>query len=386
MTLPFKLVSGDSHVVEPHDLWTKRIDKRFRDQAPYLEVREEGDVLICPGSAAGDVITLGMMATKAKYDDPLLTFGNDHGRWEQIVEGGYNPDERIKTMDREGIEAQMTYCSVGLVMYQFPDREYRYAAFRAFNDWLAQEYCAASPNRLFGVAMLPTDDVERDVKELERCAKMGLRGAMIAVSLDKGESYNDPKFERLWAAAADLQMPLSLHVGASEEHFYYTGNKFTDFSLCYTPVMYTVVGMIFEGVLDRHPGMKILSVENDAAWAVGCLERMDNRWRMDQKWAGSHGLISGRKPSEIFHDQVGISFMFDRSAILCRDIIGKTNLMYGDDYPHHDGTWPLTAETLERQLEGVPLEDQVRIGRTNTIDFYKLPIETHVPGLETATA
>jgi predicted TIM-barrel fold metal-dependent hydrolase len=232
--------------------------------------------------------------------------------------------------------------------------------------------------------MLPTDDIERDVAELERCARMGLRGAMIAVTLGAGESYSDPKFERLWAAAADLGMPLSLHVGASEEGFFYTNNKFTDFSLAYTPVMYTIVNMIFEGILDRHPKLQIMSVENDAAWAVGCLERMDNRWRLDRKWAGNHGLVSGRQPSEIFHDQVGINFMFDRNAILCRDIIGKTNIMYGDDYPHHDGTWPLTRETLERQLEGVPLEDQIRIGRTNTIDFYKLPIETRLPELEIA--
>ena len=137
--------------------------------------------------------------------------------------------------------------------------------------------------------------------------------------------------------------------------------------------------MIFSGLFDRHPKLKVLSVENDASWPLAVLERMDDRWAHDQLWAPGTGrpagITSGRKPSEIFHDQVACSFMRDRTAILNREIIGEANIMWGSDYPHFDGAWPNSQAILERQFKGIPLEDQIRIGRTNAIDFYKLPIE-----------
>ena len=137
--------------------------------------------------------------------------------------------------------------------------------------------------------------------------------------------------------------------------------------------------MIFGGVFDRFPKLKVISVENDASWPLAILERADDRWKHDQGWAGvggAAGITSGRLPSEIFRQHVAASFMRDRTAILCRDIIGKGNIMWGSDYPHFDGAWPNQKAQLERQFEGVPLEDQIRIGRTNCIDFYKLPIDT----------
>jgi predicted TIM-barrel fold metal-dependent hydrolase len=138
--------------------------------------------------------------------------------------------------------------------------------------------------------------------------------------------------------------------------------------------MYTVTAMIFSGLLDRHPKLKVLSVENDASWALSVLERMDDRWQHDKAWAGTSGLTSGRKPSQVFHDQVGCTFMRDRIAILNREIIGEGNIMWGSDYPHFDGAWPNSGASLEKQFGGVPLEDQIRIGRTNAIDVYDLPL------------
>ena len=122
----------------------------------------------------------------------------------------------------------------------------------------------------------------------------------------------------------------------------------------------------------------MLSVVNDASWALSVLERMDDRWTHDRTWADDSKITSGRKPSEIFHDQVAATFMRDRTAIRNRDIIGYNNIMWGSDYPHFDGAWPKSADSLAAQFEGVPLEDQIKIGRTNAIDFYNLPIETKV--------
>jgi predicted TIM-barrel fold metal-dependent hydrolase len=381
MALPFKIVSADSHVIEPPDLWTKHIDARFRDRAPRIIRAEKSDYFQCEGQLLEDH-GIGLVATKRKYEAPdKYNFTFDEGRWEDVPEAGWDPIARVAEMEREGVEAELIYTSFGLVMYAIPDREFRYACFRAFNNWLA-EFCAAAPKRLFGIAMIPTDSIEHDVAELERCAKMGLRGAMVSIAQGSGESYNSPKFDPLWTAAQSLGLPISLHVSASETNIPSTGNSFADFSCGFTPTMYTVATMIFAGLLDRFPKLKVLSVENDASWPLAILERMDDRWLHDQSWAGGEtvtsgpvtSITSGRLPSQIFRDQVGCTFMRDRTAIVNRDIIGRQNIMFGTDYPHFDGAWPRSGETLERQFEGVSREDQLLIGRKNVIEFYDLPL------------
>jgi predicted TIM-barrel fold metal-dependent hydrolase len=378
MALPFKLVSADSHIAEPPDLWTRRIDRRFADRAPRIVSQDDSDYFIVDGKkpmAPGDRgVGLGLLATKRKYAEPEGYDFGFKGRWEDVPESAYEPDKRVRELDAEGIEAELIYPTFGLGMFAIRDPEYRHACFQAYNDWLA-DYCAASPKRLFGVAMIPTDDLDRDVAELERSARLGLRGAMLSISQKSGEDYSNARFDRLWAAAADLGMPVSLHVAASETDFHATGNMWADFSCVFTPTMYTIVSMIFAGVFDRHRGLKALSVENDASWALAVLERMDDRWQHDRHWAWGDAMTSGRKPSEIFHDHVACTFMRDRTAILNREIIGRGNLMWGSDFPHFDGAWPNGADTLARQFVDIPAEDQIRIGRTNAIAFYDLPLE-----------
>lgn len=377
MGLPFKLVSADSHIVEPPTLWEERIDRRFAERAPAIIHGEKTDFFVIDRQAAKGQREpgggIGLLATKAKYTDPENCSFSHRGRWEEIPESSFDPHKRVVELDAEGVEAELVYPTLGLTMYNIVDREFRYACFSAYNRWI-EDYCRASPNRLFGVAMIPTDDIARDVAELERCAKAGLRGAMIAINQESGRSYGDPEFDRLWAASADLKMPISLHVAASETGFGVTGNMFADFSCGFGPTMYTVVAMIFSGVFDRHPGLKVISVENDASWPLAVLERMDDRWTHDRKWSRGAALISGRMPSQVFRNQVACSFMRDRTAVLSREIIGKKNIMWGSDFPHFDGAWPGCADILVGIFEGIPVEDQMMIGRQNAIDFYGLPL------------
>src|SRR5262249_24972411 len=162
---------------------------------------------------------------------------------DDVPEPAYDPDARVKELDAEGIEAELIYTSLGLTMYMIPDKEFQFACMRAFNDWLA-EFCAASPKRMFGVAMIPTDDVAVGVAEREGRAKMGPRGAMISIAQDD-KGYPAPKYEPLWSAAEDTKTPISLHVAASKKGFASSGNIMADFSCGFWPTMFTVAGMIF---------------------------------------------------------------------------------------------------------------------------------------------
>jgi predicted TIM-barrel fold metal-dependent hydrolase len=377
MTLPFRLVSADSHIAEPADLWTSRLDRQFVDGAPHLVSNEDGDAYVIPGvSDSGSLV--GLTATKEKYTNPDARFGVN-GRWADVPQGAYDPAARAAELDREGMDAEIIYTTIGLSLFGIKDCELRRACFAAFNDWLA-EHCAGAPKQLFGVAMIATDDIDRSVAELERCVGMGLRGAMISIGQQSGESYGDTRFEKFWSAAEALEVPVSLHVAATETSWQNTGSMFVDFACVITPTMYAVTSMIFSGLFDRHPKLKVLSVENDASWPLAVLERMDDRWTHDRLWApimGQRGadITSGRTPGQIFHDHVACTFMRDRTAIVSREIIGRQNLMWGADFPHFDGAWPNSAAILERQFTGVPLEDQAAIGRNNAIEWYKLPLE-----------
>lgn len=376
---PFKLVSADSHVVEPPDLWTARIDAKYRDRAPRIEPDKTGHVFICEGIAIPRK-GIGLLATNKKYTDPGDLHFSMNGDWADVPKGAYDPEARLKELDAEGIEAELLYTSLGLLMYTIPDTGFQEACFRAFNDWMA-DFCAAAPKRLFGIAMIPPRSPERAVAELERCARMGLRGAMISIDDDHDRGYNHPDYAPLWSAAEAHNMPISLHVAASTETFRRSNNAFADFSLGFAPTMFAIANMIFEGLFDRHPKLKVISVENDAAFPLPMLERMNDRFLRDQGWAGtSEGLKPGKIPSDVFHEHIACSFMRDRTAIVNREIIGRKNLMWGSDYPHFDGGWPDCAERLAVQFEGVPLEDQIRIGRTNAIEFYDLPLSTEGAG------
>jgi predicted TIM-barrel fold metal-dependent hydrolase len=385
MAFSFRLVSADSHIAEPPDLWTSRIDRRFRDRAPHLVSDESSDAYVIDGLVHH---SMGLVATKPKYADPEIRFSMQ-GRWADVPEGAYDPGARVAELDREGIEAELLYTTVGLTFFGLEDHEFRYACFRAFNDWLA-EHCAGAPKRLFGVAMIATDDVDRGVAELERSVNKGLRGAMISIGNRPGESYGDAKFDKFWSAAEALGVPVSLHVAATETRWTNTGSMFVDFACVFTPTMYAITSMIFSGLFDRHRRLKVLSVENDAAWPLAVLERMDDRWAHDQLWAPATGqparITSDRTPSQIFHDHVACTFMRDRTAIRNRDIIGRENLMWGADYPHFDGAWPNSAAVLERQFEGIPPEDQIAIGRNNAIKCYNLPLELASAPAEAAAA
>ena len=369
MPLAFKAVSADSHVVEPPDLWTKRIDRRYLDRAPRIIEGEDQDYLICPDEMGGKR-GIGLASAALKKSEEISM----KGRFSDVLPGAYDPSARLEDQDRDNVEAEILYTSFGLTMYVIKDLDFQFACMQAYNDWSAN-FCASAPTRFFGAALIPTDPIERGIREMRRCASTGMfRTAQISINQEAGHGYDDPEWDPLWATAEELGMPLSLHVAGSKKSFAVTGDKMTDFTLVFTPVMYEITRMILTGVFDRFRELKVVSVENDAAWPVPVLERMDYTVERNPGWAGPTGITSGRKPSEIFHDHVFCTFMRDRTAVKNRDIIGMNNLMWGSDYPHIDSTWPHSVEVLEDHFAGVPLEDQKRIARQNVIDLYHLPL------------
>src|SRR3954462_238797 len=169
------VLSSDSHVFEPPDLWQTRIDAAFRDRAPRIERIDGGDYIIVE---ADQILSgIGLISNAgARFDSPETI--SAQGRFEDVHLGGYDPEQHLKDMVLDGVSGEVHYPSQGLFYFKVADTALMSAIFRAYNDWLA-EFCRADPPRLKGVALINLDDVEDGLGELERAARLGLAGAMI---------------------------------------------------------------------------------------------------------------------------------------------------------------------------------------------------------------
>src|SRR5579862_4951298 len=190
MPLAFKAVSADSHFVEPPDLWTKRIDRRYLDRAPRIVDGEDQDYLICPEEMGGKRgIGLASAALKRSEDISMK------GRFSDVLPGAYDPLARLADQDSDNVEAEMLYTSFGLTMYKIEDLDFQFACMQAINDWLAN-FCASAPERLYGAAMIPTAPLERGIHEMRRCADMGVfKTAQISINHDDGHGYDNPEWD-----------------------------------------------------------------------------------------------------------------------------------------------------------------------------------------------
>ncbi|NOT53088.1 MAG: amidohydrolase family protein, partial [Deltaproteobacteria bacterium] len=205
----YRIISADSHFVEPPTMWAERVDKQFRDRAPHT-VRNvqgrEGEFFVCENISP--VPVTGFFAAGVPSAD-LPTYIKKG--FEAAPASVWDPAARIKDQDLDGVQAEVIYTSMGMPLYGLDDTALRVACFRAYNDW-AVEYCSYNPKRLLPLGLVTLEDIPTGVQELQRIANKGMRGAMIWAEPPGDRPYSHPDYDPFWAAAQDLNMPLSLHI------------------------------------------------------------------------------------------------------------------------------------------------------------------------------
>ena len=380
----YKIISQDNHVIEPIDLWTSRAESKFAWRVPHVEnLGEKGDWWFCDGRKIIGV-TGGSANVGNRFLDPDNKVRNS--RIEDVRPGGWIPEEHVKDLDIDGQDMSVVFPTVGFMLFGIPDGQLLDSLCRSYNDWVG-EFCGVIPDRLKGIAMINTDDVSVGVKELERCAKMGLVGAMIAVYPSTSQYYDDPAYEPFWAAAQDLQMPLNLHVAANR---YSPVQELADPDIdrpaficnaAYWPMM-SLGDIIFSGVFERYPNLYVGSVEHELSWAPHFLDRLDYTYtdRMPPKDHPSqankrHPIVrykDGILPSDYFHSNCFLGFQEDALGIRDRAIIGVDNLMWGADYPHSESTFPRSREILDNILADCTEEERAKIAGGNAQRVYRL--------------
>ena len=363
------LLSSDSHILEPADLWSKRVDPPFRDRAPVVVRVGENDQWHADGAQFHAVRATGYQAGVRFTHPEKLSLD---GQFEAIRPGALDPHPHVEDMDVDGIAAAVLYPTVGAQLYRIADSDLLTACVRAYNDHVA-DFCKPYPHRLKGMAILNVDSIGETVRELERVAKMGLAGAMIPVR--PSMRYDHPAYEPLWAAAEQIDIPLSLHtgterwgrdtapLGAPRDAVVFAGGAGQDLRV-------SIAALIFGGIFERHPRLKVVAAEFEISWALYLMNRMDDTYI--NRVAGIQGrrFEGGAVPSDFFRRHVFVSFQEDAVGIQTRHCMGVDRLMWGADYPHAEATFPRSREIVDQMFEGVPEEEKIRITRENTAELY----------------
>ena len=369
------VISSDSHVFEPPDLWTTRIDKAFRDRAPRMQrVGEADHIVIEDGQTLAGI---GLISNAgARFEAPETI--SDHAKFEDVHTGGYDPGQHMVDMKIDGVSGEVLYPSQGLFYFKVEDTKLQEAIFRTYNDWLA-EFCNTNPQRLKGLAMISLDDIQAGIRELQRAANMGLCGAMIAEYPAEARRYLGLEYEPFWAAAQDLNMPLSLHTATRREGKPTGSYKRTlhDASRratkAFLPAL-SMCDMIFAGVFERYSKLRLAIVEFELSWVPYVLTNMDYCYRERHEEA-FYRFKNQMKPSDFYYQNVGLSFQEDDIGVRLRDVIGVDNMMWGSDYPHSESTFPRSREVLDDILQGVPDDERAKIVGLNTARWYDFDLD-----------
>ncbi len=364
----YRIFSADSHFVEPVNMWAERMDAKFRDRAPHTiqgHDGQDGEFFACeninPVAVAG---FFGSGKTAEELPEHIKR------GFDVAPKSVWDPAERLKEQDADGVSGEVLYPSMGMLLFGLDDAELRASCFRAFNDWAA-EYCSYNTQRLVGAGVVELEDIPTAVAELERIAKKGLRGSLIWGAPPEDRPYSLPDYDPFWAAAQDLQIPLSLHI--------LTGRGGVQFDLRRVlygymklpqEVQLTFADMIAGGVFERFPRLKVVSAENDVSWIPHFLYRLDHAY---DRLRHLQGLTLSMLPSDYMRRNMLATFQFESANVeFTRQIYGADNIAWSSDYPHTDSTWPRSKEFLSEALKDVPEDGMRKIVGENVINFYGL--------------
>jgi len=380
------VVDADTHLTERHDLWTSRAPASLRDRMPHVEDVEGEATWVVEGAVLGRAGAGGVVDKddhKGRSFEALFEWEID-----RIHPGAYDPVERLKMMDHEGVWAQVIFPNaVGLggqnLNQAVEDEALRLLCLEIYNDTNA-EMQDASGNRLLPMAVLPAWDIEASVREAQRCAELGMRGVnLTSDTQDLGSpDLANRAWDPLWEACADLELPIHFHIGASHTVMTFFDNypwpshdDDTKLAIGGTLLFIgngrVVVNVICSGMLERHPKLKIVSVESGAGWVPFILEALD--YEMAENAPKLRDETLSMSPTEYFRRQIYATTWFERTDLptLVR-AIGEDNILFETDFPHPTCLYPGPVQSAQENMRDLTEAQRNKILGGNAARLYRL--------------
>lgn len=387
------LVSSDGHLEVRPERWTPRMPAKHRDQASRtITLPDGGDAILVPGQAPRPVPFLDLRA--GRTNETWQPFGVTV----EETAGVGPPEQRLEEQDADGIEAEVLFPNMQMgprLWSAIADADAYRAAVRAYNDWLGEEYCAVARDRLIGLGVIPWTTLDDAIAELRHCARLGLKGATLGV-FPSGKAYPTPEDDRFWAAAVEMAMPLTVHVGfdrlgprAAQPTFEYPGAdpavlarlgprtlvEWVALPFMATAASTSLAQIILSGVFDRLPELKIFFAETRLGWVPFWMEEADYWYERHRHWSERllHFKPLARRPSDYVREHISFSVQHvERVAIELRHHLGVGHVMFATDFPHIECDWPNTRPFAERLFAGVPAPEAFAIAAGNTLTYFHL--------------
>ena len=370
----YRCIDVDAHAQEKADTWTSRMSRaRWGDRIPEIKDMPNGRQGWYIDGAPRGMVALCQAAMPDRETLPV--------RWEEVPPSVYEPAERLKAMDQDGVDVEVLYANTtgtSAETFQGKEADFEEDCVKAYNDLMAEEWIATNKERFLPLAVLPYAEIKRTVGEFRRAIGLGLRGCvMLSAPHQRGlPHFNDLYWEPLWAAAEELDVPV---------HFHGSGGAFRmrlEIMESATPRRWRALtgsigfnlqaqffaNLLMSGVLDRHPSLIFVCAETGLGWVPYLVDMCDYEWNKCQLW--KHGMP--RKPSEIFKAQCYVDFWYEQAGLVHRDVIGVDRIMWESDFPHPTSIWPDSQMWINRSLEGVPEEDRRKILAENPMRVYKI--------------
>jgi predicted TIM-barrel fold metal-dependent hydrolase len=380
---PYAIISADCHAGLPNAEYRRYLDSQYHD--------------------ALDAYLAERALTEAELAKLGLRNAEFAAQWEQDnaegLRGGWDAARRDAELDADGVAGEVIFpdadavtagasapFGAGLGSGGDTDPMLTMAGARAHNRWLA-ELCADSPDRRAGIAIVPIlHDIDAAVAEIRRARDSGLRGGILVPSMWRPYApYHDPRYEPIWSVCEDLDMPIHVHSGSAprEEFGEHVGLYVAEVRWwTQRPLWF----LMWSGVFERHPGLKFAVTEAGAFWAADLLWTMDivfDREHAAKKLGQTLTAGLSMRPSEYFDRNCFIGASNTRRRELVRRYeIGVGNIMWGNDFPHPEGTWPHTRAWLANAFADIPVDETARILGLNAVGVYNFDLNALAPVVE----
>ena len=370
-----KIISADSHVMEPLDLWEKALYHKYGDRTPRSlnEYNGEKGLFFYSGYAGGPVAPVDDL-------DPVVDAAAFEAEQKGMGAVGYDPVVRVRFQEEAGVEAEALNSTRLLHVMRNTDVEVKQACAEVFNDWMA-EFSSHNPKRLLGVSVIPMNDIEWATRELERTTKKGLVGPMINCQAPEGcPPYRKKEYDRFWAVANEANIPLTLHIltGQALDPIPLAGLQ-TDEEAEGNPSMWVNLfneiqmvladDFIFGGILDRFPNLKLICSEYETSWIPGFLSRLD---QIEEVALRIRVYKVKMKASDYMRTRVYHGLIDDVYGQNMIPLVGASQFLWGSDFPHLRSIGLGAQERVTKMFKDLPREDQERIVGGNAAKAFNL--------------
>jgi len=361
----FFMISADGHVQEPRRIFTERLPEELHHRLPSVRTERNSEQY---------QKTEGFRPTRLNWVEPLQ--GHEKFRYES----GRKPALRAEELAMDGVDGEILFPNVGLAMWATKDPAFSHQMCKAWNDWAWENYGPYN-DALAPMACVAPGVLEETIAEIQRCAALGFRGLCLPCKPVFGPpdvddpNYNLKEFERLWDCIEDVDLPVTFHVstGRDPRTARSDGGAIINYTIhSLAPTMEPLVNICASGVAERHPKLRFGAIEAGIGWVPWMLEAMDEAYRKHHMWV--RPKLDGL-PSDYFRRQGFASFQEDKAGLdLAREHNLVDNFLWANDFPHHEGTWPYSAQAVERSMGQLDDGERAKVLGLNAARIFRFPI------------